>query len=103
MVAVFSAMGLFHQPAPLSTSVPNPWRTWRTSSLVPFSGRMVVERLSCFGTTKVRVLVQDQVQPLEFCGGDRNGLCTLAKFVESQTFARSDGAGDFEKCFATSA
>lgn len=103
MVAVFSAMGLFRQSAPLSTSTPDPNRTWLTSSVVPFSARMAVERLSCAGTTKVRVLVQDQVQPLEFCGGDQDGLCTLDKFVESQAYARNNGAGDFEKCLAVAA
>ena len=48
--------------------------------------------------TYVRVLVNDEVQPLEFCGGSE-GMCTLADFVESQGYARRSGDGDFEKCY----
>ncbi|EAU82589.2 phytase [Coprinopsis cinerea okayama7 len=47
----------------------------------------------------VRVLVNDAVQPLEFCGGDGDGLCTLERFVDSQWYARKSGDGDWEKCF----
>ena len=47
----------------------------------------------------VRLLVNDAVQPLEFCGGDEEGLCTVEAFVDSQAYARNDGEGDFEKCF----
>ncbi|KAH9899417.1 phytase [Cubamyces lactineus] len=103
MVAIFSAMGLFQQPAPLDPTKPDPHRTWRVQRIVPFSGRMVVERMQCAGGANeqyVRVLVNDAVQPLEFCGADAHGLCTLDAFVESQGYARNDGEGDFEKCFA---
>ncbi|CDO75209.1 hypothetical protein BN946_scf184794.g16 [Trametes cinnabarina] len=102
MVAIFSAMGLFRQRAPLDPINPDPRRTWRVQRIVPFSGRMVVERMQCQGATgkHVRVLVNDALQPLEFCGADDgDGLCSLEAFVESQGYARSDGAGDFEKCF----
>ena len=51
------------------------------------------------GTAKVRVLVQDVLQPLEFCGAGVGGICTLDAFVRSQSFARNDGEGDFQKCF----
>jgi hypothetical protein len=100
MAAIFAALGLFCQPTPLDPTQPNPRRTWRASALVPFSGRMVVERLTCAGVKKVRILVQDVVQPLEFCGADEQGVCELDKFVESQAYARNDGDGDLEKCFA---
>ncbi|KAI9057638.1 phytase [Trametes sanguinea] len=102
MVAIFSAMGLFRQKEPLDPTKPDPRRTWRVQRIVPFSGRMVVERMQCQGTEggqHVRVLVNDALQPLEFCGADADGLCTLDEFVKSQAYARSDGAGDFEKCF----
>lgn len=126
MIAVYSAMGLFKQASGhLDPSKPDSERTWVTSQLTPFSGRMVVERMTCRGLPKrleddatgvessenetssrflrkdtfVRVLVNDAVQPLEFCGGDENGLCTLAGFVKSQAYARNDGNGDFEKCY----
>ena len=100
MAAIFAALGLFPQHTPLSTTRPDPARTWRASSLVPFSARMVVERLSCAGKTKVRVFVQDVRMPLDFCGPDKDGLCLLDKFVASQSYARNNGEGDFEKCFA---
>jgi len=47
----------------------------------------------------VRILVNDVVQPLEFCNGLR-GLCELDAFVESQGYAKNDGEGDFEKVLA---
>lgn len=100
MASIFATIGLFRQPEPLDPTHPDPKRTFRASALVPFSGRMVVERLQCGHTKKVRIFVQDVLQPLEFCGGDEHGLCTVDAFVESQAYARHDGEGDFEKCFA---
>ncbi|KDR84436.1 hypothetical protein GALMADRAFT_54583 [Galerina marginata CBS 339.88] len=108
MIAIYAAMGLFKQAAPLDPTKPDPKRTWIASHLTPFSARMVTERLSCTHTqgkhskpqTFVRILVNDALQPLEFCGADRDGLCTLSAFVDSQAYARNDGEGDFEKCFA---
>lgn len=104
MVAIYAAMGLFRQGAPLDPVAPDPQRGWRARRLVPFSARMVTERLRCNGGggagegEYVRVLVNDAVQPLEFCGvGD--GVCTLQAFVESQGYARNNGEGDFERCF----
>ena len=48
----------------------------------------------------VRILVNDAVQPLKFCGADDgNGMCELEAFVKSQAYARNNGDGDFEKCF----
>ena len=99
MVAIFAAMGLFKQTAPLNTTSPDPSRTWFTSRIVPFSARMVVEKLQCGETQNVRVLVNDAQQPLEFCGTG-NGMCRVEAFVESQSYARNNGNGDFEKCFA---
>ena len=99
MIAIYSAMGLFKQPSALNTTQPDPNRTWLTSRLVPFAARFVAERLNCGGETFVRILVSDQVQPLEFCGSG-NGLCNLDKFVASQEYARENGRGDFEKCFS---
>ncbi|KAF8887235.1 phosphoglycerate mutase-like protein [Gymnopilus junonius] len=113
MAAIYAAMGLFKQPKPLDPTKIDTGRTWIASSLTPFSAHMVVERLSCQASsvgfrgngkkergTFVRILVNDALQPLEFCGGDENGLCTLDAFVQSQAYARNDGNGDFEKCFS---
>ncbi|KAI0006199.1 histidine phosphatase superfamily [Russula compacta] len=108
MVAIYSALGLFRQyllpGQKLDPTCPSPQRTWVASRLVPFSARMVVEKLECNRTpllpkaSFVRVLVNDALQPLEFCGGIA-GLCELHAFVASQWYARDDGGGDFEKCF----
>lgn len=100
MVAIFSALGLFRQNEPLDPTKPDPERTWRVEKIVPFSSRMVVERLDCRGRASVRVLVNDALMPLEFCGATGDGVCSLDAFVQSQTYARNDGEGDLEKCFA---
>jgi hypothetical protein len=62
---------------------------------------MTVEKIVCeaHGQPFVRLLVDDAVQPLDFCGGI-DGMCLLEKFVESQKYARENGEGDFEKCFS---
>jgi hypothetical protein len=111
IAAIVAALGLFRQPAFLDPTRPDPRRTWRASTIVPFSSRIVVERLSCVvrpglldskstKETRVRILVQDEVQPLGFCGADsRDGVCTLEAFVKSQSFARSGGGGVFQQCF----
>jgi hypothetical protein len=101
MVSVYSALGLFRQhrlpEQKLDPVNPSPLRTWVASNLVPFSARMVVEKLQCGEEPKgvfVRVLVNDAVQPLEFCGRVA-GLCELHAFVASQGYVRHDGR-DFE-------
>lgn len=117
LIAIFSAMGLFKQPGPLdpTNSLSNgPNRTWVTSQMTPFGGRMVLEKMRCqtqetglghFDQNSslgefVRILVNDAVQPLEFCAGvTLDGICALDKFVESQRYSTSGGAGDWEKCF----
>ena len=100
MIAIFAAMGMFKQPRALDPTEPDPERTWRTERMVPFSARTVTERLECGGVKSVRVLVNDAVMPLEFCGADGDGVCALDAFAESQAYARNDGEGDWEKCFA---
>ncbi|KLO05907.1 phosphoglycerate mutase-like protein [Schizopora paradoxa] len=100
MVAIYAAMGLFRQETPLNLTMPEKNRTWRAAKLVPFSSRMVAERLSCGGETFVRVFVNDAIQPLEFCDAKSDGLCNLRNFVHSQSYARNDGEGDFEKCYS---
>ena len=108
MVAVYSAMGLFNiTNHPLHTTKMDKDRNWVASEMVPFSSRMVVEKLSCSGRRQevkedvefVRVLVNDALQPLRFCGA-KQGLCTLDAFVESQKYARHSGDGDFAKCYS---
>jgi hypothetical protein len=134
MVAVIGAMGLFkNHNAPSTDGLLDPTRMDKSrdffiSRIVPFSGRMVVERMECalpHGTARkewehtgvpevvtdrgrlaeenlafVRVLMNDAVLDLEFCEGvDEDGLCPLNSFVKSQAYAREDGQGDWERCF----
>lgn len=104
MVAIYTALGLFVQRGgDLDPKLPDIERTWIASRLTPFSARMITERLACTGRSRddtyVRILVNDVLQSLSFCGGDKDGLCTLGEFVKSQVYARENGQGDFEKCF----
>lgn len=130
MTAVASAMGLFRDKNFISGRVLDPTRRddsrdWFISRIVPFSGRMVVERIDCGSPSSgqgisrrtifpwaerrvknedravfVRVLMNDAVQKLDFCEGvDEDGLCPLPSFVKSQSYAKENGQGDWEKCF----
>ncbi|KAF8837295.1 acid phosphatase [Paxillus ammoniavirescens] len=104
MISIYSALGLFVQPHDLDTKHLDTERTWFDSKMVPFSARMITEKLECSVNGRrgeyVRILVNDALQPLEFCGATGNGLCTLANFVESQSYARNNGEGDWARCFA---
>ena len=130
-IAVYAAMGLFNiskalDPKKMERKPEE--REWVASRMVPFSGRMVVEKLMCrtadgladSGVSRgedgaltltiakrraeyVRIFVNEAPQPLDFCGakkeGKMEGLCALDAFVESQGYARRNGDGDFEKCY----
>lgn len=104
MISIYSALGLFVQPYDLDPTQPDKARTWKDSLMVPFSGRMIVEKLACNGSGKqgeyVRVLVNDAIQPLAFCGASGDGMCALTDFVESQSYARNNGEGDWALCFS---
>ena len=101
MAAIYAAIGLFKQRQDLNPTHPDPSRIWVASELVSFAARMVTERIECdFEPDKefVRIVVNDALQPLEFCGG-KDGLCELGAFVESQGYARTNGNGSFWKCY----
>lgn len=108
MISIYAAIGLF-QDKPLDPGLPDLKRTWSVAKMVPYAGRMITEKVECripirdVGvrmTEYVRILVNDAVQPLKFCGAGRDGLCELDAFVRSQLYARTNGNGDFEKCFS---
>ena len=103
MTAIFAALGLYNSTEPLSNSTvhgTNETSGYSAAWTVPFAARMYVEKLTCDGEREefVRVIINDRVMPLEFCGGDEFGRCSLSKFVESQSFVRSGGRWD--QCFA---
>ncbi|TID14216.1 Asperfuranone polyketide synthase [Venturia nashicola] len=102
MMNIFSAFGLFNATKPLSNTTftpPEKTNGFSASWAVPFSGRAYFEKLQCAGQKEemVRVLLNDRVVPLETCGGNHQGLCTLSKFVDSLSFARAGGFWD--ECF----
>lgn len=110
MIPVFAAMGLFPtDPLDPTGAESHAGGVWNVSRMVPFAGKMVVERLTCGeGYTGdegryVRVLVNQGVQPLAFCGASGDGVCSLDAFVESQAFARSGGNGTWDTCFESAA
>jgi hypothetical protein len=98
LTSIFSALGLFKSTGAkgrLNATDRNSSKTsgYTTAQTVPFSARAYVEKMLCNETQEemVRILVNDAVQPLEFCGGDEYGRCTLSNFVESQEYAKSGG------------
>jgi hypothetical protein len=99
MIAIYTTIGLFPQVEAPDPSFPDQNRDWIASHLVPFSAQMVTEKVLCGKREYVRIFVNDALQPLKFCGAGRDGMCELGAFVESQAYARSDGSGDFERCF----
>lgn len=98
MSGVLAALGLYNKTKPLSnTTIETATETLGYSAAwtVPFAARLYVEKLQCKSDGEyVRVIVNDRVHPLEFCGGDKHGRCTLSSFVQSQGFARSGGLWD---------
>jgi hypothetical protein len=92
---------------------PDPKRKWVASRLVPFTARLVVEKLSCpssppwvsrgndTAVESVRLLLNDAILHIPGCSeGVGKGVCTLEEFLESQVYARSGGQGEWEKCQA---
>jgi len=111
MAAAFSALGLFddRKDRPPLAGVMDPMRphkqrSWDISKLTPFASRMVVERLECRqehdqSKARVRILVNDAVVPLLFCGDSGDGTCDLEAFVQSQVYARETSITDWNRCF----
>ncbi|GJJ06963.1 hypothetical protein Clacol_001160 [Clathrus columnatus] len=100
MIAIYAALGIFRQPTPLDPRKRVEDRTWITSHLVPFNSKFVTERLLCDGVESVRMLLNDGVVPLnDVCNAGDDGICTLEAFVDSQSYSRNNGEGDWQECF----
>ena len=102
MTAIYAALGLYSDTPMLpTTSVLEAEDAGGYSAAwtVPFAARMYVEKMQCRGKEEelVRVIVNDRVQPLQQCGGDKHGRCKLRDFIDSLGFARS--GGDWDQCF----
>lgn len=105
MTGIFFAMGLYGGTPQLSNTTradAEQLGGYSASWTVPFAARMYVEKMMCGGDAGeeelVRVLVNDRVRPLDGCGADELGRCTLSRFVESLGFARA--GGDWSSCFS---
>lgn len=99
MIAIYAALGIVRQPVALDPIKRDDNRTWITSHLVPFNSKFVTEKLLCDGVESVRMLLNDGVVSLDICGATSDGVCTLDAFVSSQSYARNNGEGDWQKCF----
>jgi len=103
MTGVFGALGLYNDTVPLSnTSITAAPQTngYSASWTVPFGARAYFEKMRCGGRREelMRVIVNDRVVPLQRCGADKLGRCTVDAFVESLAFARA--GGDWDQCMA---
>lgn len=102
MTAIFAALGLYNGTGllPNNTIVEaEDAGGYSAAWTASFASRAYFEKLQCRGEKEelVRVIVNDRVQPLEQCGGDRLGRCKLSAWVDSLEFARSGGLWD--RCF----
>ena len=102
MTAVFAALGLYNHTTRLSTTrmmTLEEMKGYSAAWTVPFAARAYFEKLQCEGEEEemVRVLVNGRVLPLEVCGGDVFGRCTLNTFVDSLDFAQAGGR--WNQCF----
>ncbi|KAF3766776.1 hypothetical protein M406DRAFT_79318 [Cryphonectria parasitica EP155] len=116
MTGIFFAMGLYNHTAMLSNTTRESVEQldWYSASwTVPFGARMYVEKMVCNSNSSpaqqahkreateeelVRVLINGRVRPLENCGADALGRCTLSNFVNSLSFARE--GGHWSSCFS---
>jgi Histidine phosphatase superfamily (branch 2) len=102
MSAIFAALGLYNATRSLpSTYIQDAESSdgFAASWTVPFGARMYVEKMKCAadGEEYVRILMNNRVMPLHFCGADDLGRCTLDNFIRSLSFARCGGR--WNRCY----
>lgn len=103
MTSIFSALGLYNSTRPLSNiSIESTEAAagYSAAWTVPFAGRAYFEKMECAGEKQelVRIIVNNRVTPMQNCGADRLGRCTLTRFIQSLSFAAEGGRWDL--CFA---
>lgn len=75
-------------------------RVWRTSSVLPMGGRIILERMTCSSyrnendTAFVRVNVNDKIVPLPYCKSGPGSSCPLNEFL-THVQRRGQEVGDF--------
>ncbi|TQS36948.1 hypothetical protein Golomagni_02592 [Golovinomyces magnicellulatus] len=99
MISILAALGLYNSTPPLSNSTlldAISLKGFSTSWAVPFAARIYIEKMKCKDLDEelVRILVNDRVVPLETCGADALGRCTLSSFIDSLSFAKAGGRWD---------
>ncbi|KAL2844996.1 histidine phosphatase superfamily [Aspergillus pseudoustus] len=76
---------------------------WRTSSVMPMGGRIILERMACSTTNNgrsigehefIRVNINDQIIPLPYCDSGPGSSCPLEEFIE-HVARRKLEVGDF--------
>ncbi len=103
MTGILAALGVYNRTAQLSTTKIERAEInggYSASWTVPFAARIYVEKMSCGGTGEelVRILVNDRVVPLQGCGADALGRCTLSRFVDRPELRPERGLWNL--CFA---
>ena len=102
METIYAALGLYNATGALpltSVRAAEDAHGFSAAWTVPFAARIYVEKMRCSGEAGeyVRILVNRRVVPLETCGADHLGRCTLEKFISSLSFAR--GQGHWDQCY----
>lgn len=119
---MLAALDIFHSPEHLPTTHMPPFRTWRTSQVVPMGGRVIFERLSCQSRTPpslddkrqdqhpfktgeeirqptnefVRININDGIVALPTCSSGPGSSCPLDQFL-GLVRARGTQIGDFRE------
>jgi hypothetical protein len=94
--AIFSALGLF-KTAP---TLPRSKNSFIVSEVVPFAGRLIVERYTCPSTEPhVRLLLNDRIIR-DLCPGQAcsDGLFPLQHFNATQHFSTTEGQALWPRC-----
>ncbi|KAI5292063.1 hypothetical protein KEM52_006645 [Ascosphaera acerosa] len=100
MMTIYAALGVTG-PALSTDRVESPAAIdyYTTSRLVPFAGRLIVEKLRCDCDDKeyVRVLLNDRIVATNGCAVDYLGRCELSAFLRGLDWART--GGNWSECY----
>ncbi|KAJ5560313.1 multiple inositol polyphosphate phosphatase [Penicillium frequentans] len=85
IVPILTALGVLSEigESPLPPSYLVADRLWRTSSVLPMGGRVIVERLTCSDKKDkfIRININDRVVPLPLCRSGPGSSCSLDDFI----------------------
>ena len=101
MIPIFAALGLLDPMSKIDPSVEDPNHAFRTSSLVPFASRFVLERAKLQGKHYIRIMINDKPVSLHhLCPGIKDGLFPLSEFVHSVSkYVTGAGQTEWLGCF----